>query len=373
MEYRSMEKLGVKTSLLGFGCMRFPVNAEGKIDRPRAKAMLQEAIAAGVNYIDTAYPYHSGESEPFVGEVLKEYNREDFYLATKLPMWYVKEESDVMRLLNEQLERLQMDYVDFYLVHSLNKEHFETVKRLGVVDILEQARKDGKIRYLGFSFHDDYEVFEEIVNYHNWDFCQIQYNYMDTDVQAGDKGYRLTEEKGIPLVIMEPIKGGALTGFAEDIVSMFKEQDKDASLASWALRWVATHPNVKVVLSGMSTEEHVKDNLHTFTPFQPLSEEEQTLVNDIVKTIKSRVKNGCTGCRYCMPCPFGVDIPANFSIWNNYGMYNNAGGTKWRYNSLEEGKRANQCQGCGACEEVCPQKISIRENLAKLHEEISAL
>ena len=269
-----------------------------------------------------------------------------------------------MRLLNEQLERLQMEYVDFYLLHALDKEHFETVKRLGVVDILEQARKDGKIRYLGFSFHDSYEVFEEIVNYHNWDFCQIQYNYMDTEDQPGDKGYRLTEEKDIPLVIMEPIKGGALTGFADDIVAMFQEQDADVSLASWALRWVGTHPNVKVILSGMSTEEHVKDNVHKFTPFKPLSDEEQTLVKNVVEAIKGRVKNGCTGCRYCMPCPFGVDIPTNFSIWNNYGMYNNVGGTKWRYNALEEGKRANQCQGCGACEEVCPQKLSIRENLA---------
>ena len=370
MEYRKMEKLGVETSLLGFGCMRFPTNVEGKIDRPRATAMLEEAIASGVNYIDTAYPYHHGESEPFVGEVLKKYPRESFYLATKLPMWNVKEESDVMRLLNEQLERLQMEYIDFYLLHALNKDHFETIKRLGIVDILEQARKDGKIRYLGFSFHDNYEVFEEIINYHNWDFCQIQYNYMDTKVQAGDKGYDLTVEKEIPLIIMEPIRGGSLTTFAEDIVEMFQEVKPESTLASWALRWVGTHSNVKVVLSGMSTEEQVRENLATFTPFEPLSEKEQATVKNVVEEIHHRVKNGCTGCCYCMPCPFGVDIPRNFSIWNEYGMYNNLNRAKWSYNNMEEGKRASQCQECGACEAVCPQKLSIRDDLKRLSKEL---
>lgn len=210
MEKRKMENLGIETSLLGFGCMRFPVTAEGKIDEPLAEQMMDKAIAAGVNYIDTAYPYHGGESETFVGKVLSKYDRSSFYLATKLPCWNVKEKEDVMKLFEEQLGKLQTDYIDFYLMHALNKDSFHRMAEMGVVEILEGLKAEGRIRYLGFSFHDGYEAFEEILNYRDWDFCQIQLNYMDAESQAGLKGYRLTEEKKIPLVIMEPVKGGSL-------------------------------------------------------------------------------------------------------------------------------------------------------------------
>lgn len=367
MELRKMDKLGIETSLLGFGCMRFPVTAEGKIDEPEAQKMLDKAIAAGVNYIDTAYPYHGGESEPFVGKALKKYDRSSLYIATKLPCWEVKTLEDVDRIFAEQLSRLQTDYIDFYLLHALEKNRFDQMVELGVVERLVQLKEEGKIRYLGFSFHDDYETFERIINYRDWDFCQIQLNYMDTEIQAGMRGYRLAEEKNVPMVIMEPIKGGSLAAFAEDITGMFKELDPEASVASFALRWVGTLPNIKVILSGMSTMEQVEDNLKTFAEFKPLSEKESETIDNIVKLINSRVQNGCTGCRYCMPCPAGVDIPANFRVWNTYHMYQNYGMVKGQWErGLGDAKQAKNCVKCGKCEKECPQKLNIRADLEKV-------
>lgn len=374
MEYRNFEKLNVSPSLLGFGCMRFPLNPDGTIDEKEAEKMLDTAILAGVTYIDTAYPYHNGDSEPFVGRVLKKYNRKDFYLATKLPVWNVKTLDDAKRIFQEQLDRLSVDYVDFYLLHCLDKEKWQQVLDLEIIPYMEDMKKQGKIRFFGFSFHDDYETFKQIATYRDWDFCQIQYNYIDTDIQAGDRGYALTEELNIPLVIMEPVKGGSLATLPDEVTTPFRDYHPNNSISSWALRWVASKPNVKVVLSGMSTMEQVEDNLHTFTDFQPLSLKEKELVAGVAATIKKRTKNGCTGCAYCMPCPFGVNIPKNFSIWNNLSMYGNIPHTKQAYfTDLEESARADQCQKCGKCEEVCPQAISIRENLEEAAKELNAL
>lgn len=377
MEYREMKKIGTKPSLLGFGCMRFPtINKDGKdvIDRECAAKMLDTAIKSGVNYIDTAFPYHNGESELFLGEFLKKYPRDSFYLATKLPMWDVKSKEDVKRLFYKQLEKLQMDYVDYYLLHGLNGGNFKTVRELDIVSILEELRDEGKLRYIGFSFHDSYEVFEEIINYYNWDICQIQFNYMDRDDQAGMKGYELTKRLGIPLVIMEPVKGGSLANYADDIKNQFYDYKPGYSLASWAMRWVGSLSNVHVVLSGMSNEEQVLDNLKTFNDFEPLSDDEKNFLDDMILKIKARVNNGCTGCRYCMPCPHGVDIPRNFSVWNGYGMFNNAGAVNWNYNDMKNNKSAaNMCKGCGLCETKCPQKIPIRKDLLASYEELSAV
>ena len=373
MEYRTLDKLGIKTSLLGFGCMRFPTTADGKIDEARAEQMLDEAYAAGINYYDTAWPYHDGASEPFVGKVMKKYDRESFYFATKLPCWSVKGRADALKIFEQQLERLQTEYIDFYLLHALNRGSFNEMKNMGVIEDLVEMQKQGKIKYLGFSFHDNYEAFEEIATYRDWDFCQIQYNYMDTEEQAGDRGYALCEKRNLPIIIMEPIKGGALASYAEDIMDKFKSVRPDKSIASWALRWVASKPQVKVVLSGMSTEEQVKDNLETFGTFEPLSTVELQTVSDIVKEVKSRINNGCTACRYCMPCPFGVDIPKNFAIWNNFGMYHNVEGAKRRYQNMKAEERADQCKECGACEPKCPQKLPIREHLKCVAEEIGNL
>lgn len=374
MEYRSMDKLGVKPSMLGFGCMRFPQKEDGSIDEVESEKMLDKAIEAGVTYIDTAYPYHNGESEPFVGRVLKKYKRDSFYLATKLPIWKVETIEDVKATFEEQLNRLQVDYVDFYLLHALSKERWEKILKLGVLDFCKEMKEQGKLKYIGFSFHDSYEVFEEILTSWDWDFCQIQYNYMDTEHQAGDRGYALAEKLGVPMVIMEPIKGGSLAVLPEDIAAMYKEADQEASISSWALRWVGTHSNVKVILSGMSTYSQVLDNLKTFETFKPLNQEEQALVEKVAATIRGRVKNGCTGCRYCMPCPFGIDIPKNFAIWNQEAMYGNPAAAKRKYErELAESARADQCRKCGACEKECPQAISIREDLVRVKEDFAKM
>lgn len=371
MEKRTLPKLGIETSLLGYGCMRFPTNAEGKIDREKAFELLDTAIARGVNYIDTAYPYHNGESELVVGEALKKYDRASLYLATKLPVWFVNTLEDVDRLFNEQLEKLQVDYIDFYLMHAMNGANFDKMAELGVVKRLEELQAEGKIKYLGFSFHDGYEAFEKIINYRDWDFCQIQLNYMDTEEQAGMKGYALAEEKGVPLVIMEPVKGGSLACFADDIMEMFHSLDKDASAASFALRFVGSLPNVKVVLSGMTTMEQLLDNLNTFENFRAMDKKESDTIEEIVKLINSRVQNGCTGCRYCMPCPAGVNIPENFRAWNTYHMYQNYNAVSWKWeHEIGESAQAKNCIGCGKCEQACPQKLSIREDLKKVQEDM---
>jgi uncharacterized protein len=374
MEYREMKNTGLKPSLLGFGCMRFPLLENGKIDRIKAEEMMDVAIKAGVTYIDTAYPYHEQESELFVGEVLKKYPRDSFYLATKCSLWYIETHEDAIKMFENQLNRLQVDYFDFYLIHSLSRELWDKALKLGVLDFLIEMKKSGKIRQLGFSFHDEFPVFEEIIRYHNWDFCQIQLNYIDTEIQAGMKGVHLAEELGIPLVIMEPIKGGTLARLSDDMETKFKQAHPDWSISSWALRWVASLDNVKVILSGMSTMDHVTDNLNTFNNFEKLNFEEQAIVKEVADMIHARKKNGCTSCNYCMPCPFGVNIPRNFRIWNDLGVFGNVDKVKKRYfTHCPPEQRSDMCTWCGACEPLCPQSISIREDLKKMTEEFKQL
>ncbi|MEG0736894.1 MAG: aldo/keto reductase [Longicatena sp.] len=370
MEYRVLNE-NYKPSLLGFGCMRFPLDKDGKIDEVEAERMLDHAIVNGVNYIDTAFPYHGGDSEPFVGRVLKKYERSSYYLTTKMPLWNVETLEEAKAMFENQLKRLDVDYVDFYLLHAMDKEKWEKAKALGVVAYCEELKAQGKIRNLGFSFHDEYEVFEEMLTYRTWDFCQIQYNYIDTDIQAGDKGYKLTEKMGVPVIIMEPIKGGSLSFLPEDVACKFTDYAPDKSISSWALRWVGSKPNVKVILSGMSTFAQVEDNLRTFDQFQPLHAEEEMLVKEVAKTIKERTMNGCTGCEYCMPCPFGVQIPKNFKIWNEYSKYRNQPAThKAYFDTMQEQERAANCQQCGKCETLCPQQIHIREDLKQMHQDM---
>lgn len=368
MKKKRFEKLGIEPSLLGFGCMRFPLNEDGNIDENEAEKMIDKAITSGVSYIDTAFPYHNGDSEPFVGKVLKKYNREDFFLATKLPIWNISSKEEAEKIFLDQLKRLDVDYVDFYLLHALDRDKWAKVLEYDILDLCERFRDEGKIRYFGFSFHDEYPVFKEILEYHDWDFCQLQLNYLDMDIQAGMKGYLLTEKYNIPLIVMEPIKGGALANLPEDITEKFKNYDSEASISSWALRYVASLPNVKVVLSGMSTYEQVINNLETFENFRYLNEDELVLIQNVKDTLKSRTQNGCTGCGYCMPCPFGVDIPANFKHWNNAYVYNQHHKSKENLENMPVEKKAENCKKCGSCEKMCPQHLPIREDLRRVCE-----
>ena len=378
MEYRNWNKNAARTSLLGYGCMRLPTNADGSIDETRAAALLNTARAAGVNYFDTAYPYHGGQSEPFVGRVIAQWPRESFYLATKLPLWQCKSLDAAKRIFAEQLERLGVDYIDFYLLHSLHKARYDQAKALGIVDWLWELKAAGTIRNLGFSCHDNFAGFEHILRDQPWDFCQLQYNYLDTDDRAeeisGDRGYQLTEELGIPLIIMEPIKGGTLATLPPDAEAPLKALRPDASDASWALRWVGSHKNVHIILSGMSTEEQLADNLSTFAHFEPLNAAEEQAVAQTAAILHSRIKIGCTGCRYCMPCPMGVDIPDNFSIWNKLGMFGQPDAVKKQWTArFPDAEKASHCVRCGKCEAVCPQKLPIRESLAALQKELDNL
>ncbi len=372
MEYRMIDN--EKCSILGFGCMRFPLNEDGSINEVEATRMLDVARESGVNYFDTAYPYHNKESEPFVGRYLSKLPRDSYYLATKLPCWEINSQEDAKRIFQLQLERLQTEYIDFYLLHALNKDQWERMESYGIYDFCASLKEQGKIKHLGFSFHDEYDVFETIITSKKWDFCQIQYNYMDTEEQAGDKGYELAEKLGVPLVIMEPIKGSTLALLPDEIKEHFTSVDKNKSMASWALRWVASHSHVKVVLSGMSTYEQVLDNINTFDKFEPLSDKEQATILEVKNHLQRRIKNGCTSCRYCMPCPAGVDIPRNFQIWNTYGKYENSGTSIWEWNNtIKDEEKAKNCISCGKCETACPQKLTIREHLKMLQTELDAL
>ncbi|MCQ2524759.1 MAG: aldo/keto reductase [Lachnospiraceae bacterium] len=372
MEMREL-KNGVKSSLLGYGCMRFPVTEDGHIDEVKAKELLLKAYDNGVTYFDTAYPYHNGESEKFVGKVMSELKRDTYTLATKLPCWLVNSEDDVKRLFEEQLEHLRTDYVDFYLLHALNADSFKKMCSFGVVEKLAKYKEEGKIKNLGFSFHDGYEAFVDIVNYWDWDFCQIQLNYIDKDTQATLKGVELCKEKNIPIVIMEPVKGGSLAKLPDEAMDILKPLRPELSAAGWALTWVGSFDQIKVILSGMTEMDQLDDNLNTFNNFKVLSDEEMKAVDKVGDILLSRAKNGCTGCRYCMPCPKGVDIPRCFSIWNNYHKYDNVKDTKNNWNNVPAEAKPDACIKCGACETKCPQKISIRDDLEELNKELKAL
>lgn len=373
MEKRKFEKLGIESSLLGFGCMRFPLDENGNIEEKEAEQMLDMTIANGVTYIDTAYPYHNGDSEPFVGKVLKKYDRHQYTLATKLPIWNVNSQQEAREIFESQLQRLDVDYVDFYLLHALDEKKWEKVLEYHIIELCEQLRQEGKIKYLGFSFHDEYPVFEKILKAHDWDFCQLQLNYMDMNIQAGQKGVDLANQLGVPIVVMEPIKGGSLATLPQDVTQMFKDYDANRTLASWALRYVGTLPGVKVILSGMSTLSQVEDNLKTFEDYQNLNDEEMNIVQKVADTLHARTRNGCTGCGYCMPCPFGVDIPANFRYWNNCFVYDDEKLFKGKYEKMEDQAKASHCQQCGACERMCPQQLPIREDLKRVVQDFEAV
>ncbi len=376
MLYRKMNNVKSDLSILGFGCMRLPVMKDGRIDQKQATEMLRYAIDNGVNYVDTAYPYHNGESEPFLGSALKDGYREKVNLATKLPSWMIKSRKDMDRCLKEQLRRLRTDHIDFYLIHGLVKPFWDNLYQLGVTEFLDDAISDGRIRYAGFSFHDKVEVFKEIVDAYNWTFCQIQYNFMNEEYQAGTEGLRYASDKGLGIVIMEPLLGGMLAKDIPAIMAIWKKSPVQRSLSEWALRWVWNHPEVTVVLSGMSSLPQMVQNVSFATNGLPntLSQEELKLFEEVKAEYKKRVKVPCTGCRYCMPCPSNVSIPECFEMYNTACMFDAPDVAKINYKIALGGMFggtpgfASQCQECGKCEELCTQGIPIRENIKKVAE-----
>ncbi len=372
MLYRKFGKTNEMVSTLGFGCMRLPLMPGGdpsKIDYDKAIKLVRYAIDQGVNYIDTAYPYHGtgmekgGASEPFVAKVLKDGYREKVKLATKLPSWLIKTRDDMDKYLNEQLQRLETDSIDFYLVHALNAKVWDTLKEAGISEFLDQAIKDGRIKHAGFSFHDKLDLFKEIVDYYDWSFCQIQYNYLDENFQAGTEGLKYAAQRGLGITIMEPLRGGKLaSNLPAEAINVFDKTDIKRTPVDWALSWVWNHSEVSVVLSGMNEMNQIKENLKTAskTKVNSLTEKELNIIAEVKTIIKEKVKVNCTACEYCMPCPSGVNIPGCFTFYNNYYMF----GKEENYDRfLTTKQKASNCVECGKCETHCPQGISIRAEL----------
>lgn len=373
MEYRKWGKTNLKTSLLGFGSMRLKT-INGKIDEALALDIIDKAYKGGINYFDMAMPYIEGQNESFMGRALKKYKRDTLYMATKLSLWMFDTREEIEQVIDKQLEALQTPYIDCYLMHALNKEKFEKIKSLNVMEIVEKWRAEGKIKYIGFSFHDDYDTYKEILDFYDWDFCQLQLNYIDQDTQQGIKGYHDAVEKNIPVIVMEPVKGGDLANFNESVASKFYDYDKDKSLSSWAFRWVGSLGGVKLILSGMNTMEQLDDNLNTFNKFVPLNKKEEEIISEVCCDLKKIIEVGCTKCEYCLPCPYGVNIPGNFSIFNEYAMYKNEGGAKFNFKMLKEKKASAEfCVSCGECLSKCPQTIDIPTQLKRMRDELRFL
>ena len=369
MLFRKMNKTDCKLSILGFGCMRLPQTADFTIDEQKATAMVRYAIDRGVNYIDTAYVYHNGESEPFLGRALAEGYRKKVNLATKMPVWDVKSRMDMDRILDEQLKRLNTDHIDFYLLHGLSRSSWDDMLNLNVDEFLDDAIADGRIRYAGFSFHDNVQVFKEIVDAYPWTFAQIQYNYMDEEYQAGTAGLDYAAEKGLGIVIMEPLRGGLLVRETPETKKIWALREQSRTAAEWGLRWLWNRPEITVVLSGMSAMQQVKDNLSYANDGKPssLTADDLAVYEKIKIFYLSRSKIPCTNCRYCQPCMAGVGIPECFAAYNDAFIYKDTAGAKFSYDAFTgSGGDASQCQDCGVCESLCPQHIMIRERLKEV-------
>lgn len=375
MQYRVFPKMKVKTSALGFGCMRLPVQdtENHPIDRPEAIKMIRHAIDNGLTYVDTAFGYHNEESEVVVGLALQDGYRERVNLATKLPLWKVESFEDMEKLLDIQLGRLQTDHVDFYLLHACNRNSFAKVRDLGALKFLDEMKAKGKIKYAGFSFHDDVETFHAILDSYDWDFCQVQMNVLDEFHQATMDGVRYAASKGIGVVVMEPLRGGALTvRMPAEIKEIYKKTSYNRTEAEWAFRWVYDKPEFIVILSGMSTMEQLDENLKIFDKAEPncLTEDEKEVLTNVRKAYEARIRVGCTGCEYCVAgCPAGIKIPEIFRPYDNAAMFDTLPRfyENYRKNIVE-----NKCLKCGACEASCPQKIEIRKWLDTICREANA-
>jgi hypothetical protein len=375
MQYRSFPRIpGAPVSVLGFGCMRLPVlgGDPKRIDDEAAQPLLRRAIDAGVNYVDTAYPYHGGESEPFVGRALRDGYRDKVHLATKLPVWLVQEAGDWERLLDEQLRKLDTDRIDFYLLHALNADRWRTVLGLKGLAAMERAKADGRIRHLGFSFHDALKVFKPIVDGYDWEFCQIQLNFIDPGFQAGIEGLNHAAARGVGAIAMEPLRGGTLAWEQPpDVQAIWARTTELRPPAEWALRWVWNHRSVVTALSGMNAIAQLDENLAAADRAQAggLDARDLTLVEEVRSLYAARMRVPCTTCGYCAPCPSGVAIPEVFNSYNTGSMFGNwqAAGGGYRMFVAGPGHGADRCQACGTCEPQCPQQIPIMEKLKEAH------
>ncbi|MDR3205290.1 MAG: aldo/keto reductase [Deltaproteobacteria bacterium] len=377
---RIIGQTGLSSSILGFGCMRLPITGKtnDSVDVDLSVSMIRQAVDRGVTYVDSAYPYHSnsrtepGMSEPILGQALRGGYREKVTLATKLPTWLVEKRSDMDKFLDLQLSRLGVSQIDFYLAHNLNSSVWDKLLSLGLRQFMDEAVKDGRIHFPGFSFHDFYPIFEKIVSSYDWAFAQIQYNYLDTEYQAGKKGLELAASKGMGLVIMEPLRGGFLVNsMPPEPREILTEARPDWSLPAWALNFIWNHPQVSVVLSGMSTPEQVDENILLAEQWHEglFTARDDAALTKVKEYFAANIKANCTSCGYCMPCPSGVDIPKNLTFLNQYYLFDTeAAKSACRYYysiQLTEEQRSSNCVGCKECEEKCPQSLTIPEFLAQ--------
>ncbi|MFW6110953.1 MAG: aldo/keto reductase [Thermoproteota archaeon] len=381
MQYRKFgKKIDWAPSALGFGMMRLPTidgtQDSAAIQYSKAKRMVRYAIHHGLNYIDTAWPYHGGQSERFLGRILREGCGEKVRIATKMPSWEIKEPADLDEFFNKQLARLQTNHIDFYLLHCLNEERWKNYRTLGVSEWIEKVKDEGKIDHIGFSFHDDLDTFKEIVDSYSWDFCQIQYNYIDQDFQAGRAGLQYASKRGLGVVIMEPLRGGQLaTELPEKVLKVLEDTGIKRNPVEWALLWLWDQPEVSVVLSGMSTLNQVKENLKIAhnSGIGQLTQEEKETLERAREVYEGMLPVKCTGCNYCVTqgfssCPQGIRIPYLLDLYNKAHLYKDYEERKAKYYDLEKESRASACINCGHCEERCPQKLPITDLMEEIKE-----
>jgi predicted aldo/keto reductase-like oxidoreductase len=383
MRTRKLGPTGLDVSILGFGLMRLPLSPSSapepdvsRIDEKATTELVHHAVDHGVNYFDTAYVYHGGRSEVVLGRALAGGRRDKVLVATKLPIWVLESEGDAERLLDEQLTRLATDRIDVYLLHGLRKETWATALRYRLLEFLDKAVRKGKVRFPGFSFHDDPATFREILAARPWDVCQIQYNYFDENYQAGREGLLLAAGRGAGVVVMEPLRGGRLAAnLPAEVARILKERHPEWSPAEWALRWVWNHPGVSTVLSGMNSMDQLRENLRVAEAGLPdsLDEEDLALLRRAESAFRKRQKVDCTACGYCLDCPSGVNIPAVLALFNDLFVFDNPKIPKMSYNHfMPVPQRATACTECGECEEKCPQKIEIRKALKEAHAALTA-